>query len=134
MKHDVIVIGGSAGSLCIIKTIISGLPKEFAAAVCVVIHTPARSKSEMSFLLEHWGRLPASEATDGMPLQTGHIYVARPDHHLLIGNDHLHLTRGPKEGMHRPSINITFRSAAQTHGERTIGVVLSGMQDDGASG
>jgi two-component system, chemotaxis family, protein-glutamate methylesterase/glutaminase len=134
MKRDIIVIGGSAGSLRIVRTIISGLPKDLAAAVCVVIHTPARSKSEMVFLLERWGLLPALEAIEGMSLQPGHIYVPAPDHHLMIGDDHLHLTRGPKEGLHRPSINVTFRSAAQTHGERTIGVLLSGMQDDGASG
>src|SRR5690349_14667475 len=134
MKRDIIVIGGSAGSLRIIRTIISGLPKDLAAAVCVVIHTSARSKSEMVFLLERWGLLPALEAIEGMSLQPGHIYVPAPDHHLMIGDDHLHLTRGPKEGLHRPSINVTFRSAAQTHGERAIGVLLSGMQDDGASG
>jgi two-component system, chemotaxis family, protein-glutamate methylesterase/glutaminase len=53
---------------------------------------------------------------------------------MVIGNDHIHLTRGLKEGLQRPSINITFRSAADFYGDRTIGVLLSGMLDDGASG
>jgi two-component system chemotaxis response regulator CheB len=80
------------------------------------------------------GGLPAAEASEGAPLTPGQVYVAPPDRHLLIGHNHMHLTRGPKEGLHRPSINAAFRSAAHTHGPRAIGVLLSGMLDDGASG
>jgi two-component system chemotaxis response regulator CheB len=78
--------------------------------------------------------LQASEAIEGELIEPGRIYVVPPDRHLLIGDNHLHLTRGPKEGLHRPSINITFRSAAAAYGDRVIGILLSGMLDDGASG
>jgi two-component system chemotaxis response regulator CheB len=71
---------------------------------------------------------------DGELIERGNIYIAPPDRHLLVGQGHLHLTRGPKEGLHRPSINITIRSAAATYGDRVIGILLSGMLDDGASG
>lgn len=57
-----------------------------------------------------------------------------PDRHLVIAKNHIHLTRGPKKGLHRPSINVTFRSAAQNYGPKVVGILLSGMLDDGASG
>ena len=77
---------------------------------------------------------PPLAASDGERIQPGRIYVAPPDRHLLVAEDHIHLTRGPKEGLHRPSINVTFRSAAPAYGPRVIGVLLSGLLDDGASG
>jgi two-component system chemotaxis response regulator CheB len=133
VKRDIVLIGGSAGSLAVAKKIVSGLSKDFSAAVCVVIHTTPRGRSELAALLGR-GALPACEAREGALLESGRIYVAPPDRHLLIGDGHMHVTRGPKEGLHRPSINVTFRSAAETHGPRVIGVLLSGMLDDGASG
>ncbi len=134
MKRNLIVIGGSAGSLGALKTILPDLPRDLPAAVCVVVHIPPRGGSELATVLSTAGSLPVIAASEGEPLRPAAVYVARPDHHLLVGKDHLHLTRGPKEGLHRPSINATFRSAAQTHGAGAIGVLLSGMLDDGASG
>lgn len=133
VTRDLILVGGSAGSFGVLKKIVEGLPKEFPAAVCVVVHMSPRARSELAFLL-NGGALRASDAAEGASLEPGHVYVAPPDRHLLIGNHHMHLSRGPKEGLHRPSINIAFRSAAQTYGPRVIGVLLSGMLDDGASG
>jgi two-component system chemotaxis response regulator CheB len=134
MKHDLILIGGSAGSIGVLKTVIAAMPKNLAAAVCVIVHVTPRGRSTLPQLLNSSGALPAAHATDRARLERGRIYVAPPDQHLMIGDGHIHLTRGPKEGLHRPSINISFRSAAEAHGQRVVGVLLSGMLDDGASG
>jgi two-component system, chemotaxis family, protein-glutamate methylesterase/glutaminase len=134
MKHDLILIGGSAGSIRVLQTVIGALPKNLPAVVCAIIHTTPRGRSTLPQLLNLSGSLPAVQASDNAALVPGRIYVAPPDRHMLIGHNHIHLTRGPKEGLHRPSINISFRSAAQAYGQRVVGVLLSGMLDDGASG
>src|SRR5262249_51227143 len=117
-----------------IETIVRGLPANFPAAVFVVVHIGARSVSALPKLLDRAGRMPATHAQEGESIQTGRIYVAPPDRHVLLAQDHIHLTRGPKEGLQRPSINLTFRSAAGAFGDRVVGVLLSGVLDDGASG
>ena len=132
--HDIITIGTSAGGVEALKILAATLPEDFEAAIFVVLHMPARGNTYLPEILNHMGPLPAGTASDGEPIVPGHIYVSAPDHHLLIANDHMHLTRGPKEGRHRPSINVTFRSAAMSYGERVIGVILTGMLDDGTPG
>lgn len=129
-----VVIGGSAGALDPLREIVSGFPPEFPAAVLVVIHVSPDYPSHLPDILNRSGPLPAQHAQDGEPLRPGHIYVAPPDHHLLAARDHLRLTRGPKENRSRPSIDVLFRSAAYTHGAEVIGVLLSGLLDDGTSG
>ena len=132
-KRDIVTIGGSAGSIEALQKIMRQLPAELPAAVFVVIHMAPRGRS---LLPEVLGKcpLPAQHAVHGERIEWGRVYVAPPDRHLLVAEHHIHLTRGPKEGLHRPSINVTFRSAAMTYGPRVIGVLLSGMLDDGAAG
>lgn len=134
MEPRIVVIGGSAGSLSVVMDIVRSLPKTLNAAIFLVIHSNPRQKSEVPGLLNNLGGLPAQQAEEGMRINDGEIYVAPPDQHLLIAAGHLHLSRGPKEGLNRPSINVTFRSAAMTYKEGVIGVLLSGMLDDGAAG
>jgi len=132
--RNIVTIGGSAGSIESLKRIVRELPDSFPAALFVVIHRTALEKSWLGQVLSHTGPLRAGEALDNERVEVGRIYIAPPDFHLLVAEDHIHLTRGPKEGLHRPSINMTFRSAALAHQDRVIGVLLSGMLDDGASG
>jgi two-component system chemotaxis response regulator CheB len=116
------------------KEVVRALPATFPAPIFVVVHTRARERSELPEVLEKAGSLRAVQASEGQRIEGGTIYVAPPDRHVLIAEDHIHLTRGPKEGLHRPSINATFRSAAACCDGHVIGVLLSGMLDDGASG
>lgn len=133
--YDIVVIGGSAGSIdVLVNQIAPKLPADLDAAVFVVVHLPPRGKSYLAEILSRPANLAVTQASEGDEIQHGRIYVAPPDRHLFIGKDHIHLLRSPKEGLHRPSINFTFRSAAQNHDSRVIGVVLSGALDDGASG
>jgi two-component system chemotaxis response regulator CheB len=78
--------------------------------------------------------LPANAAVDGEPIERGRIYVAPPDHHLLVGEERLLVTRGPRENGHRPAVDPMFRSAARHYRRRVIAVVLSGTLDDGSAG
>jgi two-component system chemotaxis response regulator CheB len=79
-------------------------------------------------------KLPVVQAESGMIIRNGHIYLAAPDHHLLLRESHIMLGRGPRENMVRPAIDALFRSAAMQYGPRVIGVVLSGLLSDGAAG
>jgi two-component system chemotaxis response regulator CheB len=129
-----VVIGGSAGALAPLRKIVSTLPRDFPAPVLVVLHLSPDFPSALPELLSRSGPLPARHAQHGERLLPGRIYVAPPDHHLLVGQEHLRLSRGPKENRSRPSIDVLFRSAAYTHRAGVIGVLLSGLLDDGTSG
>jgi two-component system, chemotaxis family, protein-glutamate methylesterase/glutaminase len=99
-----------------------------------VMHFPAYSSSAFPNILSRRGRLPVAHATSGEPLIKGRIYVAPPDHHMLLKPGRIELTRGPKENHARPAIDVLFRSAALAYGRRVIGVVLTGNLDDGTAG
>ena len=132
--RDIVVIGGSAGAFEPVKLIGETLDRDLPASVFVILHTTPRERNYIADVLNGGGRLPARQAVEGEAVVPGCIYVPPPDRHLIIAKDHIHISRGPKEGLHRPSINMTFRSAAKSYGTRVIGVLLSGLLDDGASG
>jgi len=133
-RRDIVVIGASAGAFDTLKQLIAGLPADFAAAVLIVRHMAPQGPSLLPEILSAAGSLPAVDAVDGTPLRTGYIYVAPPDHHLLVEPERVRVTRGPKENRFRPSVDALFRSAAYSFGPRVIGVVLSGYLDDGTAG
>jgi two-component system chemotaxis response regulator CheB len=133
-KHDIIVIGASAGAVEPLQELVRNLPADVPAAVFITMHVAPRSKSFLPEILSRAGQAPAVHAEDGAPVEMGQIYIAPPDQHLIIERGHMHLTCGPKEQHHRPCINVMFRSAALAYGERVIGVILSGELDDGTAG
>lgn len=132
--RDIIVIGASAGGLDAVATLLAQLPADLHAAICVTIHVPASATGEHVRLLGRAASLPVRRAEDGGALYRGSIYVAPPDHHLVLGAGHLRVARGPKENRARPAIDPLFRSAADVYGRRVIGVLLTGYLDDGAAG
>lgn len=133
-KPDVIAIGGSAGSIGVIRQICRSLPANLQASVLIAVHVAADHPNLLAGILDSGGPLPASTAVDGEPLQDGRIYVAPADRHLLMDGRLLRLGRGPRENMARPAIDPLFRSVGISAGPRAIGVLLSGMLNDGASG
>jgi two-component system chemotaxis response regulator CheB len=134
MNHDIVVVGGSAGAIGVLKHLVRDLPKKFPAALLVVQHIPPNCPSQLAAILAQASPLPAKAAEDGESVRAGHIYVAPPDRHLLVESDRLRVTRGPKENRSRPAIDALFRSAAYSCGPRVIGIVLSGSLDDGTAG
>ena len=116
------------------RRICAALPADLPAALFVVIHISPNSHSVLPALLSRAGKLPACHPVEGDPIIPGRIYVAPPDQHLLLQDGHMLLRRGPHENRTRPAIDPLFRSAAIAYRSRVIGVVLSGLLDDGAAG
>lgn len=131
---SVIVIGASAGGTGALSDLVSRLPRELPAAIFVVLHIPDYSKSILADILQRRSQLPVRPAEDGEPIVAGQILVAPPEVHLLVEDGRVLLSHGPRENRHRPAIDPLFRSAARYYGPRVIGVVLTGMLDDGTSG
>jgi len=138
---DVVVIGTSVGGVEALRTLVGGLPAQFAATVLIVMHV-GHHDSILPSLLAGVTRLPARHARDGDVLEPGRILIAPPDFHLLVVRDRstpgrfgrVMLSRSARENHARPAVDPLFRSAAAAYGSRAIGVVLTGMLDDGTAG
>jgi two-component system, chemotaxis family, protein-glutamate methylesterase/glutaminase len=132
-RCDRIVIGGSAGSLDTLRAIAHQFPADFPGTIFVVAHI-GQSRSTLPDLLARASKLSSSHPPEEEPIRSGHIYVAPPDRHMLVKDDEVCLSRGPREHFTRPAIDPLFRSAALAYGPRVVGVVLSGGGSDGATG
>jgi two-component system chemotaxis response regulator CheB len=133
--HDLVVVGASWGGLQALRTILGGLPAELGAAVVVVQHRPADSRGPgLRDLLRSATPLQVSEAGDKEPVVAGRVYLAPADFHTLVDGDHLELSVDAAVEYSRPSIDVLFTSAAESHRRRCVGVVLTGANADGAAG
>jgi two-component system chemotaxis response regulator CheB len=133
--RNIIVIGTSAGGLEALDQIIGQLPSDLPASILIVQHMAPEDTG--AALLHRLGRHKAFNcklAEDGEVFEPGRIYIAPPDYHLLVKKNRLLVTKGARENRYRPAVDPLFRSAAVTHGPRVIGVVLTGMLDDGTAG
>lgn len=133
-KIDTCVIGGSAGSLTALKDLLPAIPEDLSLVILLCQHVPSTSETALARLLAPVSPLPVTMAKDGMALEAGQIYVAPPDTHMMLGQEHVHLRRGAHENNFRPAIDPLFRSAAVYRATRAVGVILSGLMDDGAAG
>ena len=127
-----IVVGASVGGVDALKSLTGGLAG-LTCPLLVVLHI-GRHNSLLPQLLAQPGGLSAAHAIDGERLRPGHAHVAPPDHHMLVVGERIELTRGPREHHSRPAIDPLFLSSALSHGAGTVGVVLTGMLDDGTAG
>jgi two-component system chemotaxis response regulator CheB len=134
MNHDIVTIGGSAGSIEVLLDFASKLPRGLPAAILIAIHSAAESPGLLPELLTNRGPLPATHPIHGDRIQNGHIYVAPPDNNLLVRDGTMAVVRGPRENGHRPAVDALFRTASASYGPRVIGVVLSGFLDCGTAG
>jgi two-component system chemotaxis response regulator CheB len=129
----IVVIGGSAGAIEPICEVLRNLPKDFGAAVLVVVHL-GEGNVNFPVLFKHCGGLERATPQDGDPILENRVYFARPNLHLLVEGERLHVSSGPRENRHRPSVDALFRSASRSYGAGVIAVVLSGALDDGTGG
>jgi len=132
--RNIIAIGASAGGLEAIQELTATLTPDLDAAVVVTLHIHSTSDGVLPHILNRAGPLLAANAVDGEPVETGRIYIAPPDYHLILDDQHIQLSHCPKENMQRPCINAMFRSVAAAYGPRASGILLTGMLDDGAAG
>ncbi|MCJ2134142.1 chemotaxis protein CheB [Methylobacterium sp. J-026] len=129
----IIVIATSAGGLGPLMRIVEALPSTCRASVFIVQHIGTH-RSDLPDILTQRGNLPVAFARHGEAIESGHIYVAPPDHHMRLRFGAISLDRGVKFHFARPAADPLFISAAKTYGERVVGVVLSGANIDGAEG
>ena len=135
LSRDVVVVGASAGGVQVLQELMRGLPADFPGSVFVVVHVSPTSPGILPSILDRAGPLIAKQARDGERIRPRHVYVAPPDHHLILKRDRICVTRGgPKENGFRPAVNPLFRTAARSFGSRVVGVILTGGLDDGTLG
>jgi len=128
------VVGTSLGGLHAVGALLSGLPEEFPLPVVVVQHRQAGSEDRLSALLQEHSALPVAEANDKEAIVPGRVYLGPADYHLLIETGSFCLSTEAPVQHARPSIDVLFESAADAYRERTIGVILTGVGQDGARG
>jgi two-component system, chemotaxis family, protein-glutamate methylesterase/glutaminase len=132
--YDLVVVGTSWGGLAALRTLVGGLPDSFQMAVTLVQHRHKDSDHLLRTLLQERSSLRVLEVEDKMPLEHGHIYVAPPDYHTLVEPGYFSLSTDEPVRFSRPSIDVTFSSAADSYAHRTVGIVLTGANADGAEG
>ncbi|ESW89130.1 protein-glutamate methylesterase [Mesorhizobium sp. LSJC285A00] len=128
----IVTIGASAGGVDALKRLVRDLSPDIPAALLVVQHVGPTSY--LGDILGRAANMPVANASNGMKVKNGHIFVATPGAHLLLHDDHMLLRRGPRENLARPAIDPLFRSAACSFGGSVIGVVLTGSLSDGTAG
>lgn len=133
-KRDIIVLGASAGGIEAVGELLSQLPHDLQATIFLAQHMSPVHVSRLPEVLTKRGPFRALYPVHGQAIAPRQLYIAPPDNQLLVRDGYVHVTRGPKENGHRPSVDALFRSAARAYGPRVIGVVLTGYLDCGTSG
>jgi two-component system chemotaxis response regulator CheB len=131
---SIVVVGASWGGLAALSAVIGGLTPDFEVPLAVVQHRSRHGANLLVKLLQDVTKLRVIDVEDKEPLLPGSVYIAPADYHLLVDEGHLSLSTDPLVRFSRPSIDVTFKSAADTYPGSTIGVVLTGANDDGARG
>ena len=132
---ELVVIGASAGGVDALGFILPELPAGLPVPIAIVTHLPPDRPSLLAEIFQAKCQVVIKEAEEGEPLEAGVVYFAAPDYHLLIESDHsVSLSVDDPVLFSRPSIDVLFESAAIAYGDRAVGILLSGANDDGARG
>jgi two-component system chemotaxis response regulator CheB len=135
LRYELIVVGTSWGGLDAVSKLLDGLHEDVHQPIVVVQHRSPVSKADtLAGLLQHHTRRVVDDPDDKTPLEPDHVYVGPPDYHVLVEGAHLALSTEAPVQFARPSIDVLFESAADAYGPRTVGVVLTGANADGAAG
>lgn len=129
-----VVVGASWGGLAALSRLVAELPRDFAVPLAVVQHRSRHADNLLASLLQDLTPLKIVDVEDKEPLEPGHVYIAPANYHMMVERGHFSLTTDPMVRFSRPSIDVTFMSAADAYLEKTVGVVLTGANDDGSRG
>lgn len=132
--YQIVVIGGSAGGLESVASILGDLPADFPAPILVVIHLHPKYTSHAAEILRRRTRLAIDDAREHETITPGKVYIAPPDRHLLVNKGTIELANTPAVNYTRPAIDRTFDSVVKAYGSKVIGIVLSGSGRDGSEG
>ncbi|HEX5971316.1 MAG TPA: chemotaxis protein CheB [Gemmatimonadaceae bacterium] len=132
--YDIVMVGTSWGGLAALRALVGGLPDSLCMAVTLVQHRHKDSDHLLRMLLQERSTLPVCEVEDKMPIEHGTVYVAPPDYHTLVEPGFFSLSTEAPVRYSRPSIDVAFGTAADSYGHRTVGIVLTGANADGADG
>jgi two-component system, chemotaxis family, protein-glutamate methylesterase/glutaminase len=133
VRPDIFVIGASAGGVEALEQLVQQIPSDFSGSLFIVLHMMSY-ESMLPEILAKRARLPVIAPRDHASIAPGTIYVSVPDHHLILDAAAVRAVKGPMQHRHRPAVDVLFRTAAAEHGPRVVGVVLTGMLDDGTAG
>lgn len=131
--YELVVVGTSAGGLAALEAIVANLPRDYAIPILVIQHRSVDSDL-LCDVLQNCTRLRVQEVLDKEPIGPGTLYLAPPDYHVLVEQGELALSADEPVHFARPSIDVTFASAADVYADRLVGVVLTGANEDGAAG
>jgi len=134
VSYSIVVVGTSWGGLNALRELVGKLPASFRVPTVLVQHRHRQSDHLLSTFLQERTQLIVAEVEDKMPIEPGMLFVAPADYHLLIDRGSFALSTDPPVRYSRPSIDVTFYSAADAYGAETIGVVLTGANSDGSRG
>jgi two-component system chemotaxis response regulator CheB len=132
--YEIAVVGTSGGGLAALRELVAALPKDLTMPVVLIQHRHKQSDNALPRFLQDRTQLRVCEVEDKAPIEPGSVYVAPPDYHLLIEREYFTLSVEEPIRYSRPSIDLTFSSAADTFGAKAIGAVLTGANADGAEG
>ena len=134
MSYSIVVVGTSWGGLNALRELVGKLPGDYRVPTVLVQHRHRQSDHLLSTFLQERTELTVAEVEDKMPIEPGMLYIAPADYHLLVDRDVFTLSTDPPVRYSRPSIDVTFYSAADAYGAATIGVILTGANSDGSRG
>jgi two-component system chemotaxis response regulator CheB len=131
-----VTIGASFGGLYALMDLLGAMTPDFPAPIVVVQHRSADDRDEhrLAHVLSRYSALPVKDADHGEPAQAGYVYLAPADYHVLIDGGQFELTVDDLVQYSRPSIDVSFESAARAYGRDVVGVLLTGYGHDGTAG
>ena len=134
MGVELVVVGASWGGMRAIGDVLCDLPSNFPPAIAVAQHRGVTSTGGLAHVLQRRSKLPVVDADDKEHIEPGRVYLAPADYHLLVEPGSFALSVDARVQYSRPSIDVLFESAADSYGQRVVGVLLTGANEDGADG